>query len=150
LTHEKFHGSTGKVSRTTMKYLALSNFPYYCEMFHGSTGSCSWLFFSRSTMKSTWNISRTYGKMFMLFPFMHNIKTMKNFPYVGDVFHGFSEVFMVVREKKAWTISSYVRKSLLHFIIYHENVQTFWDSVCRSSFVQEERMVSRNCVEIRP
>jgi hypothetical protein len=74
LTHEKFHGSTGKVSSTTMKYSALSNFPYYREM---------------------------YGKMFMLFPFMHNIKTMKNFPYVRDVFHAFSEVFMVVRGKKA-------------------------------------------------
>jgi hypothetical protein len=58
LTHEKFHGSTWKVSRSTMKYSVLSNFTYYREMFHSSTGICSWLFFSRSTVKSTWKISR--------------------------------------------------------------------------------------------
>jgi hypothetical protein len=56
---------------------------------------------------------------------MHNIKPMKNFTYYREIFHAFPEVFTVDREKKAWTISSYVR----HFTIYGENVQTFWDSV---------------------
>jgi hypothetical protein len=52
-TLEQFHSSTENVSRTTMKFSAHLNFPYYSEMFYGSTGSCSWLFFSRSTMKTT-------------------------------------------------------------------------------------------------
>jgi hypothetical protein len=33
-------------------------------------------------------------------------------------------------------ISSYVRKSLLHFSIYHENVQAFWDSAVLSCFAE--------------
>jgi hypothetical protein len=57
LAHELFRGSTGNVSRTTVKYWAHLNFPYYLEMFHGSTGSCSSLFFSHSTRKPTWNCS---------------------------------------------------------------------------------------------
>jgi hypothetical protein len=63
-----FHGSTWNVSRTTMKYSDHLNFPHYREMFHGRTGSCSWLFFSCSTMKTTWkNISCTHWKLFMYY-----------------------------------------------------------------------------------
>jgi hypothetical protein len=37
--------------------------------------------------------------------------------------------FMLFHQKIKWTVSSYGRKSLLHFTLLHETVHIFWDSV---------------------
>jgi hypothetical protein len=94
LTHEHFHGSTGNVFRTTMKYSAHSNFPYYREMF----GSCSWLFFPVVPWKLRETLTVSTGNCSCII--VHaQYENHEQFPgHTGNV-SCFSEIFMVGREK---------------------------------------------------